>query len=149
MRRATVVLLLLAMVAACNDLRDFRGSWTGTRVGDAAPLRMGLDGVTTAALAIDDISVHGLAGRLAIAGLLPETSIASVEGAEADALSGLTFSGGPLRAYLAFADVPDGGGAALVVVALYDDHRVEVRLLRGGPRPLYGIFALTEASEPT
>lgn len=139
------MLLLLATVAACNDLRDFRGSWTGKRVGDAAPLRTGLDGVTTAALAIDDISVHGLAGRLTIDGLVPESSITSVEGAEADALSGLTFSGGPLRAYLAFVDIPDGGGAALVVVALYDDRRVEVRLLRGGASPLYGIFALDEA----
>lgn len=145
MRSATVVLLLLATLAACNDLRDFRGAWTGRRVGDAPALRAGLEGVTTVALSIDDISVHGLAGRLAIDGLVPETSIASVEGAEADALAGLTFSGGPLRAYLAFVDVPDGGGAALVIVALFDDHRVEVRVLRGGPQPLYGIFALDEA----
>jgi hypothetical protein len=28
------------------------------------------------------------------------------------------------------------------MVALYDDERLEVRLLRGGTRPLYGIFAL-------
>ena len=60
-------------------------------------------------------------------------------------LAGVTFSGGPLRVYLAFAPVADAAGEALVVVALYDDHRVEVRVLRGGAAPLYGIFALKES----
>lgn len=141
-RWATLVLLTLL---ACNDLRDFRGEWSGARVGDAAVLAQGFAGKPVAHLAIDALGVHGLQGRLAIDGVLPEAAITSVDGAEADALAGLTFTGGPLRAYLAFATLPDGGGDALVVVALYDDRRVEVRVLRGGPRPLYGIFALTEA----
>jgi hypothetical protein len=75
---------------------------------------------------------------------LPETPITSLAGAEADVLAGITFSGAPLRVYLAFAPVPDDAGEALVVVALYDDRRVDVRLLRGGTVPLYGIFAMTE-----
>ena len=36
----------------------------------------------------------------------------------------------------------DAGGDALAMVALYDDDRLEVRVLRGGARPIYGIFAL-------
>jgi hypothetical protein len=36
-----------------------------------------------------------------------------------------------------------------VIVALYDDRRVEVRILRGGSAPLYGIFALTETEPAT
>jgi hypothetical protein len=60
-------------------------------------------------------------------------------------LAGMSFSGSPLRVYLAFFAIPDGGGEALAVIALYDDQRVEVRLLRGGTTPLYAIFALTEA----
>jgi hypothetical protein len=139
-RWATPVLLVLV---ACSDLRDFRGEWVGPRVGDAQPLHVNVP-AGTAILAIDQIDGHGLAARLTVDGLLPETALTSIPGAAADVLSGITFSGAPLRVYLAFVPVPDAGGDALAIVALYDDHRVEVRLLRGGSRPLYGIFTLTE-----
>jgi hypothetical protein len=139
-RWATPVLLVLV---ACSDLRDFQGPWVGPRVGDAQPLHVNVPS-GTATLTIDRIDSHGLAARLAVEGLLPETALTSIPGAEADVLSGITFSGAPLRVYLAFVPVPDGGGDALAIVALYDDHRVEVRLLRGGSTPLYGIYTLTE-----
>ena len=139
-RWATPVLLVLV---ACSDLRDFHGQWAGPRVGDAQPLHVNVP-VGKATLWIDQIDSHGLAARLAVDGLLPETALTSIPGAEADVLSGITFSGAPLRVYLAFVPVPDGGGDALAIVALYDDHRVEVRLLRGGSTPLYGIFTLAE-----
>jgi hypothetical protein len=146
-RWITFALLLLV---GCNDLRDFRGDWRGPRVGDADALRVGLadDAASVAAvLSIDQIDGHGLMARLAIDGVLPETPIASLAGAEADVLAGMTFGGGPLRVYLAFAPMSDGAGEALVVIALYDDRRVEVRLLRGGTMPLYAIFALSEVSQ--
>lgn len=142
MRWATLVLVMLV---ACDDLREFRGTWSGPRVGAAAELRVGV-GEATAALTIDQIDGHGLAARLTIAGVLPETSITSLPGAEADVLAGMTFAGAPLRVYLAFVAIPDGGGEALALVALYEDRRIEVRLLRGGTAPLYGIFALTEGA---
>jgi hypothetical protein len=145
-RWATVVLLTLV---ACSDLRDFRGTWGGPRVGDASELRLGVSDTAQATLVIDSVDGNGLAARLAIDGLLPETPITSLAGAEADVLAGLTFTGSPLRVYLAFAELPDTGGMALVIVALYDDRqarRIEVRVLRGGPQPLYGIFALTGSS---
>ena len=97
------------------------------------------DGAT---LSIDSIDAHGLQARLAVEGLFEETTITSVEGAEADALAGLTFAGGPLRVYLAFVAVPDGGGDAFAVIALYDERRIEVRILRSGTVPLYGIYVL-------
>lgn len=140
MRWATLVLLTLW---ACNDLREFRGEWRGPRVGDA-PVQLNI-GTGAARLTIDTIEVHGLTARLTIEGLLPETPITSLAPAEADVLASLTFSGAPLRVFLAFVAIPDGGGDALAVVSLYDDRRVEVRLLRGGTVPLYGIFALTES----
>jgi hypothetical protein len=68
--------------------------------------------------------------------------IVSAEGAEADALSSMTFAGSPLRVYIAFADAPDG--PLTVFVALYDSQRIEVRVLRGGVNPVYGIFKLAE-----
>lgn len=143
MRWATLVLLTLL---GCNDLREFRGDWRGRQVGDAPALHENVASGTAAQLSIDAINAHGLDARLTIDGLLPETQILSLPGAEADVLAGLTFGGAPLRVYLAFVAMPDAGGDAFVVTALYDDRRVEVRVLRGGTRKLYGIFALTEAS---
>jgi hypothetical protein len=134
-------LVLVTLLAGCNDLRDFRGTWEGARVGDAPVLRVG--GGDRASLTIDNIDAHGLAGRLAIEGLLPEQTFESLPGAEADAVANMTFAGAPLRVYLAFVPVPDGGGEALALIALYDDRRIEVRVLRGGSSPLYAIFALT------
>jgi hypothetical protein len=139
-RWATLVLLTLL---ACNDLREFHGTWRGARVGDAA-VTFAIPSSAQVTLAIDTITSHTFAARLTIEGLLPETPITSLDQVEADALADITFAGNPLRVYLAFVAIPDGGGEALVVVALYDDRRVEVRLVRGGTSPLYGIFALTE-----
>jgi hypothetical protein len=139
---------MLLVLVACSDLRDFRGPWAGPRVGEARQDDVNVLDVNVpdsdATLWIDRIDSHGLAARLTVRDLLPEAALTSIPGAEADVLSGITFSGAPLRVYLAFVPVPDGGGDALAIVALYDDHRVEVRLLRGGSRPLYGIYTLTE-----
>ena len=140
MRSATLVLLTLV---ACSDLREFRGTWQGPVVGDPALQVNPPSGPAT--LAIEVVDGHQLMARLTIQGLLPETVITSLSAAEADVLSDITFSGSPLKVYLAFTAVPDGGGEALVIVALYDDRRVEVRVLRGGTRSLYSIFALSES----
>lgn len=143
-RWATLVLLTLV---ACTDLREFRGQWRGGRIGvPDSVLWKGLG--SSATLSIQEIDTHHLRAQLAVEELLPETTITSLPGAEADVLAGITFSGAPLRVYLAFAPVPDGGGEALVVVALYDDHRVEVRLMRGSAS-LYSVFALTEVGPST
>lgn len=140
MRRATLVTLVL--LAACNDLRDFRGTWQGGRVGDAEVVRVGIGDAAT--LEIESLDAHGIAGRITVDGLATDLAFASLAGAEADALANLSFAGSPLRVYLAFVPVPDGGGDALGVIALYDDRRIELRLLRGGTLPLYAIYALTE-----
>jgi hypothetical protein len=140
-RWATLALFLLL---GCTDVRDFRGAWQGDRVGASPVLRVGPG--ESATLAIDSIDAHGLTARLTVTGLVVEASIVSVPGAEADALANMTFAGSPLRVFLAFAAIPDGGGDALVMIALYDDQRVEVRLLRSGATPLYSIFALKAAS---
>jgi hypothetical protein len=144
---------IAACLSGCNDLRTFRGTWRGGRTGNpnAAVLSQGLatsassDAALVSTLVIDDIDEHSFAARFSIAGVLPETEIKSIAGAEADVLAGLTFGGAPLRVYLAFAAMPDGAGNALLVIALYDDRRVEVRMLRGDPSPLYAIFALSES----
>jgi hypothetical protein len=132
----------LITLAACSDVRDYEGTWEGPRVGAAAPLQVGVATDATASLTIEQVDKHGLAGRLTVDGIADDVAITSVEGAEADVLAGVTFAGSPLRVYLAFAPATDGGGDALAVIALYDDDRIEVRLLRGGATPLYAIFVL-------
>ncbi len=142
MRRVTLVAIvtMLGALAACNDLRDFRGTWQGSRVGDAPALRVGPG--ATATLSIDDLDSHGIHARIAIENLVTEAQLSPIPGAEADALANLTFSGGPLRVYLGFVALTDGRGDALAVIALYDDQRVELRVLRNGTNPVYAIFAL-------
>ena len=143
MVRTVATLWAIALVlAGCNDLRDFQGDWTGARVGESAVLDVGLVADAHCTLAIDGIDRHGLRGRLTIDSLVTDAAIVSLEGAEADALSSMTFAGSPMRVYIAFADAPDG--PLTVLVALYDSRRVEVRVLRGGAAPVYGIFALSE-----
>ena len=137
MRWATLALFVLM---ACNDVREFSGRWQGKRVGDAPALRIGPGDAAT--LDIDVIDAHGIRARIAIDGLVEETRIVSLPGAEADALANMTFAGSPLRVFLTFATIRDGNGDALVMIALYDDDRIEVRSLRGGLSPVYAIFAL-------
>jgi hypothetical protein len=146
--RSLVLLVLVAITAgasACNDVRSFEGTWTGPRVGSAAPLDVGVQTAATATLAIDSVDKHGITGTISIDGLVTDASYTSIAGAEADVLSGMTFDGSPARVYLAFFAIPDGGGEALGVIALYDDKRVEARALRGGAQPLYAIFSLAQA----
>lgn len=139
--------------AGCNDLRDFRGTWEGGRISGTTNfagedvLRVGsIGGVPGSAplpatLTIDALDRHGLRGQLVIGTV--DTPIQSLAGAEADVLAGMTFDGSPLRVYLAFAAISsDGGGDATAIISLYEDDRVDLRLLRGGPTPLYAIYAL-------
>lgn len=134
-------------LAACNDVRDFAGEWRGDRAGDAPALRVG-EGLT-ATLTIDAVDKHGLRGHLRVvhtdeSAPIVDAGFQSLEAAEADALSTMTFAGAPVRVYLAF--VPAPGGDVLAMIALYDSRRIEVRLLRGGASPLYAIYALAETT---
>ena len=144
MRAATFAILVglvtLVGLAACNDVRDFAGEWTGDRAGNSPAVRVG-EGVS-ATLTIAAIDKHGVRGHLVVVGNDPAVPLAdadfqSLEAAEADALATMTFSGAPLRVYLAF--VPTLTGDALAVIALYDSHRIELRLLAPD---VYAIYAL-------
>jgi hypothetical protein len=135
--------MLAAMAAACTDVRDFRRSWSGPRVGDLPLLDIGVLPTATATLEITSIDTHGLTGTLTIPGVAIAASVQSLPSAEADALATLTFSGGPVRVFLAFVPTVDGYGDATAFIALYEPARIEVRVMRGGVAPLYAIFALT------
>ena len=142
-RRWLLAIAAWITLAACNDLRDFRGAWSGARVGDTPAVRIGVAGDPTARLTITSVDRLGLAGTLDVDGLCDDAPITPLAGAEADRLASLTFDGAPLRIYMSFVTATDGGGDLLALVALFDDERIEVRLIRGGATPVYAIFDLT------
>jgi hypothetical protein len=135
--------MVLSLLSACTDVRDYEGSWDGARVGDAQPLRVGLGDQVQAELVIEQASLSDFRARLSTDdGLFADALVQPIPGAEADVLAHATFDGAPARVFMAFAATTDDNGDALAIIALYDDPRVEVRVLRGGTSPLYGIFLL-------
>lgn len=137
-------LLLLALLAGggCEDIRTFDGSWVGLRVG-GPEVNRGFGEVVEAQLTIETASLDAFAAELTTSdGLIEGARLVSVPQVQADSLAGLTFWGSPLRVYLAFAPTRDGGGEALALVGLFPDERVELRLMRGGLAPRYGVFSL-------
>lgn len=133
----------VALSSGCLDIRDFEGTWSGSRVGDDPVLQVGFAEQSSATLVVDDVDLLTLEGSLTTSGdELVSAEIRPIAGATADAISDMTFAGSPERVYLSFVEPTDGAGDALAIVALYNDDRVEVRILRGNPAPLYGVFAL-------
>ncbi len=114
-------------VTACTDVRDYEGDWFGLRVGDGSAVQVGVQPAATAHLSIASIDEFGLSGTLSVDSLITSSSVATIAGAEADALAGTTFTGSPVRVYFTTSNVDDGSGQAIVLVALYTSRRVEVR----------------------
>jgi len=137
------VVALVTLVGSCLDLRELSGEWRGARIGEAEELRVGFDDEVTLSLSIAAASQNSIEATASTSdGLLANARVAPVPGAEADVLSRTDFEGSPERVYFCFVETTDGGGDALALVAVFDDKRIEVRLLRGGGTPLYGIFPL-------
>ena len=144
MLRHAGALVLLSAVIGCTDIRDFEGSWSGPRVGDAPVLRTGFAESTSATLVIDEVDLNRLRGTLTTSGdEIAAAPIQELPSAEADALADLTYeSGQPARIYVTLVSASDGGGDATAFISLHREDRVELRLLRGGQQPLYGVFFL-------
>jgi hypothetical protein len=134
--------LASSLLAGCNDLRDFRGTWQGSLMSNEAVLRQGMADNAVANLEIIALDRHGLRARLDIGGVA-YGEIVSVPGAEADVLATMTFNNAPLRVYLCFAPM-QSGDAAVVLISLFDDSRIELRVIRGGSpaTSIYAVFGL-------
>ena len=70
--RWTTVAVLAVVAAGCSDLREFRGDWSGPRVGEAPIVKIGVRDGAYARLTIDDIDAHGLHARFSIDGLVSD-----------------------------------------------------------------------------
>jgi hypothetical protein len=136
-------LLLAASGGGCLDVREFSGVWAGPQVGSDPVLRVGFGPDSSATLVIEEVRLDDIRARFSSSGdEFRDALIQPLPAAEADVLGQMTFAGSPARVFLSFASPTNSSGDALVIAALYSDPRVEIRVLRGGPVPLYGIFDL-------
>jgi hypothetical protein len=135
--------LVATLASGCLDIRSFEGTWSGPRVGDDPTLNMGFGESSGATLVIDEIDSLNLRATLTTQGdEFTGAAIRPIPAVEADALGGLSFDGSPERVFMSFAEPNDGLADAIAVIAIYNDDRVEVRIMRGNPAPLYGVFTL-------
>ena len=147
------VLAVAAVVAGCVDIRKFDGAWTGAVVSEEA-VREGFDvDVRAAPLELSDVDLDSLSARLTTSdGRFTNTPLARVVKFSNDTLASLTFDGAPLRSYLMFAapGAEPGGadadaGPAMMVISLFADEHVELRILRGND--LFGVFGLVRQDD--
>jgi hypothetical protein len=145
-----------AVAAGCVDLASFAGSWQGSVAADSGGgLLVGLEPGTSAELEISAVDRQTLAALLTTSdGRFLAARLQPVVRAQADVLSEMTFSGAPLRSYLAFVDPTSEPAVGpeeqpgscteprpmLAVVSLYGD-RVELRLIRGADE-VYALFSM-------
>ncbi|MCA9665772.1 MAG: hypothetical protein KC503_09300 [Myxococcales bacterium] len=141
--RAALVLVLAASVAGCVDVRSFEGEWRGSIVEDPA-VRQGFSpDAEVAPLMLAGITLQTLDATLTTNdGKFSATPLTRVSRASSDALGSLTFEGDPLRSYLLFGPVNEAseGGPATMIVSLYGDSHVEMRIFRGSD--IFGVFYL-------
>lgn len=144
MLRALALAAAASCVIGCTDIRDFEGSWIGPRVGDDPVLRAGFAELATATLEIDQVDLARFRGTLTTSGdEFAGAPIQELPAIEADSLAELTYeTGQPARIYVTLVSASDGQGDATAFISLHREDRVELRLMRGGPSPLYGIFFL-------
>ncbi len=159
MRRALpVVVSLLAVLAACEDLDSFttkEGQIYRGEVVDAAIVRKGFEAGDRLEMSFDVTLVEDGPGTITTypqeeegaptlfhhAPLVPISSLSN------DQLGGFDFPSGRLRNYMFFSAASGiyEGEMALVVVSLLSDGHVEVRIIMGA-QDLYGIFTLQKTT---
>ncbi len=112
-------------------------------------LRTGFEDDASATLEIESMDLTRVRGTLTITGTTPMEDVFSaapiqeLAAAEADVLSELTFtSGQPARVFVTLVPAADGAGDGVTFLSLHREDRIELRILRGGNAPLYGIFHL-------
>jgi hypothetical protein len=141
--RHTAALAGLALaVSSCVDIREYSGRWSGGPVDSSPALLSGFAAADRATLSLTSVNTDRFQGTLSTAaGTFQESILEPLPAAEADILSGLSFAGA-VRVFVSFATPTDGAGDALVLTAFYPEDRIELRVLRGKPLPVYGIFDL-------
>ena len=143
--RALLPLLLCTLFAgACTDIRDYAGLWNGPIVAESA-VRQGFDAqARVGPLRLENVSLVGVTATLTTSdGRFDGTRLRPITKAAADDLADISLGAGSLRTFMAYALLANetASAPALLVLSLFDNERVQLRVLRGND--LYGIFHLS------
>lgn len=136
-------ILLCALAGGCLDVRDFEGSWSGDIISEAS-VRQGF----TAAARVDElelsqVDLNRLSATLTTSdGKFKNSRLTRVIRYTADPMASMSFDSNPVRSYLHFAPLANEtrGCDAMVLISLFGDQHVEMRVIRGND--LFGVFKL-------
>jgi len=134
--------------AACVDIREYEGRWRGSIVPESAVRQGFTTDVTVDPLELTNVDLQGLTARLTTSDdKFKAADLTPIKKFSADTLANLDFDGNPLRSYLLFAQLSSepAGCPAQLVVSLFSDDRVELRVIRGND--LFGVFLLLRVEE--
>jgi hypothetical protein len=136
-------LALAATLGGCVDVRNFAGDWTGRVVSEEA-VRQGFAVDTSVdLLTLGSVDLQSVSATVTLSdGRFKGTRLQRVVKFSNDALASLSFDGSPLRSYLLYAPLEGdpNGWPASVVISLFGDDHVEMRVLRGND--LFGVFVV-------
>jgi hypothetical protein len=149
MRRVALLSIVAATASACVDVRNFADRWEGPILAEPSVRQGFAEDTRVAPLVLDDVTLQGLTAELTTSdGTFGQTPLTRITKAAGDALASVSFDGDPLRTYLLFARpaTDPEAGSALIVVSLFGDDHVELRVLRDNA--LFGVFDLQRAKRP-
>ena len=141
--RFPLLLLLLPLAGGCVDVRSFAGDWQGGVVSEPAVRQGFAPEARVDRLSLQDVDLQGVTATLTTSdGRFDRSRMTRVIKAANDAIASLTFDGAPLRTYLLFAPLATdpSGAPASILISLFGDDHIELRILRGND--LFGVFNL-------
>jgi hypothetical protein len=137
------VIVALTEASGCTDVRNYAGEWSGKVVSEDA-VRQGFAIDTRVdTLTLSQVDLQGVTAVLTLSdGTFAQAHLTRVSKFSNDTLASLTFDGSPLRSYLLFAPLSSDptGWPAHVVISLFGDEHIEMRIIRGND--LFGVFIL-------
>jgi hypothetical protein len=140
--RIPLAAALLLLVAGCEDIRRFEGTWVGPVSADPAH-QVGFDGAAFLRATVGPVSRTSIDLSMELPQGGAAVRFEPIRQASSDALGDLRLEGEPLRTFLGFLR-PPSVQAYLAVVSLFAEDRIDVRLIRG-PEEAYGVFSLRRA----
>ena len=131
------------LAGGCLDVRGFEGSWAGGILSEEA-VRQGFSATATLdPLVLQNVDLNRVSATISTSdGKFKDSRLTRVTRFTADPMASMSFDANPVRSYLHFAPLANesSGCDAMVLISLFGDEHVEVRIIRGND--LFGVFNL-------